>query len=274
MTDTPPGDIAAALDAARDNTEIIDPGLDIAGVAVVARRQDVDVEVVDLTKHLAAPHRSKGTTKALTAEGFIAGITRLVDTDAIVYADIDTCTLVAILNDDEPEGAGWRDHRVTYTPQPTPEWLLWTSNQGLHDQAKFARIIEDGEVDIRNPSATVMLDMAQTFNASSTAKFKQAGRLKDGRTQLVYEEEIDASAGEGMVSIPDVFTVEVRPFYGALPRTVECRLRFRLDRGELKIGYTISRPDEIRRESFLGDVIGAVTTAGLTVLDAIPADPR
>lgn len=269
-------DLAAALDAARPNATQIDVAAP-SSVVALTRRDDVVVEIVDLEAHQPTPTRQSGIIRALNADGFIRTVQRLEVQgiqEAVVYADADACQLVAILNDDTAGVPGWRDMRVGFEPQATPEWSHWINNQGLVEQAKFAKALEDGETEIRTPSATVMLDLAQTFNASTTAKFKQAGRLKDGRTQLVYEEEIDATAGEGIAAVPDSFTIEVRPFYGAEPVTVECRLRYRIDRGDLRIGYTIHRPEEIRRTSFAVDVVGKVEAAGLAVLDAVPALAR
>jgi uncharacterized protein YfdQ (DUF2303 family) len=276
MTDLPTlidsGDVAAALEAARPNIDHAD--IQVPPTALVlARRDDVVVEVVDTERLADAPRRSIGTVKALTAVGFLAAVARVKTDATAVYADIDATTLTAVINDDLGTEPGWRDHRITYSPQVTPEWEHWINGQGLRTQGEFATVIEGGELEIREPSATVMLELAQTFQASSSAKFKQAGRLRDGRTQLVYEEDIEATAGEGLVAIPDVFVIEVRPFYGAEPRRVECRLRYRLDRGDLRIGYTIQRPEEILRDSFERDVVAQV---GLhhDVIAAAPAGQR
>lgn len=272
--------VASALAAAEEHALVLDHQAD-GHLIVVAHPTDRQIQKLDLEQYLPAPTRQRGTIRALTAEGFVDAFAHRArgadDSVAAVYADIDNVKLVAVLNDDEAGATGWGDHRITYQPQHTPEWNHWVKRQGLHPQDKFAEALEGGELEIRNPSATVMLDLAQTFHASTTAKFKQAGRLKDGRTQLVYEEEIEAKAGEGegIVDIPDSFTIEVRPFYGAEPVEVRCRLRYRLERGTLAIGYTIIRPDEIVRDSFVADVVGHVreALAGFPVVEAIPADP-
>lgn len=265
-------DVAAALEAARPNLDHVDVQVPTTALAV-ARRDDVIVEVVDTERLAAAPRRTTGTVKALTAQGFLDAVARVKSGTTGVYADIDATTLTAVVNDDVVDEPGWRDHRIVYTPQVTPEWSHWVGGQGLRTQGEFATVLEGGELEIREPSATQMLDLAQTFQASSSAKFKQAGRLRDGRTQLVYEEELEATAGEGLVAIPDVFVIEVRPFYGAEPRRVECRLRYRLDRGDLRIGYTIQRPDEILRDSFERDVVAHVQLLH-DVVAAVPAGPR
>lgn len=266
-TEAAPTDVGAALDAARPNIDTVDA---VNGAVVVAHRDDVLIDTHDLERFAANPTRSRGNRAALTADGFTDLVKRFGYEGTTVYANVDSCSLVAVLNDDY-EDPGWRDDRVTFTPTPTPEWKHWTEHQGLTEQGKFAEVIEAGETEIRTPSATIMLQIAETFHASTQAKFKQAGRLKDGRVQLVYEEDIDAAAGEGLVAIPDVFVIEVRPFYGAEPVSVECRLRYRLDRGELKIGYFIHRPAEILRESFIGDVKAQVAEqVPYPVVDAHP----
>lgn len=276
MTDpNPTGDVAAALAAAEEHAQVL-PDVEDGNLLIVARRTDRAIDTLDLERFLPAPTRPRGTVQALTAQGFVDAFThRTVDeTPAVVYADVDAVRLVAVLNDDEADRPGWRDHRITYEPLLTPEWRHWAGHQGLGSQERFAQALEDGETEIRKPSATKMLELAQTFHASVGAKFKQAGRLRDGRTQLVYEEEIEATAGDGMAEIPDTFTIEVRPFYGAKPVEVVCRLRYRLERGQLVIGYTIQRPDEIVRTSFETDVVGRVRDQlkGSPVIEASPAD--
>jgi uncharacterized protein YfdQ (DUF2303 family) len=265
--------VAAALEAAQPAAKILDQQL-VNDVLVIAERQDGRTHQLDLERYLPDPARSRGTVQALTAAGFVASFKHRSTAWSVIYADTDQTCLVAVLNDDDDQTPGWRDHRITYTPQPTPEWRHWTTHQGLHSQDVFARALEEGETEIRNPSATVMLELAETFHASVGAKFKQAGRRTDGRTQLVYEEEIEATAGEGMAEIPDSFTIEVRPFYGARAVEVVCRLRYRLNRGELQIGYRIHRPDEIVRHAFDTDVVGSIRDQlpDILVVEGVPAD--
>lgn len=273
-------DVSAALDAAEDHVEILDT-TDSNKVLVVSRRDDYKVEVHDLEKYQLAPSRPRGTVRAMTADGFTRAVDRRLDNDdtfqTVVYSDVDRLTLTAVLNDDHEGTAGWRDNRVEWTPEATPEWLHWTRNVGLHDQAVFAAIVEEGESDITQPASTVMLEIAQTFQASTEAKFKKVGRLRDGRTQFVYEEDVEAKAGEGEgdVAIPETFTVALRPFYGAEAVPVVCKLRWRLIRGDLSIGYTITRPQEIQREAFVAVVASIEDDAlgHLLFVEGKPADP-
>lgn len=279
----PSGDVAAALEAAEKHAQILPDVVDDGTLIVVAHRDDRVVEQIDLERYEAQPTRPRGTVKALTADGFVAAHKQLAGpegrADAVIYANPDSCALVAVLNDDHQDGGpGWRDHRIQLSLQTTPEWQHWTTNKGLKSQQQFAEIIEAGEDDIiGTPSATTMLEIAQTFHASIGAKFKQQGILRSGKTQLVYEEDIDAKGqtSEGLVDLPDSFTVAVRPFYGAEPRELVCKLRFRIKGGELAIGYTLNRPDEVKREAFATDVVGFVREqlTDATVIEGVPAEP-
>lgn len=277
------GDVAAALAAAEPAIKVLDRrDDDLFDPLVVARRQDHVVDTLDLEGFAETPGRQRGVVTALTADGFITTfeartLGRGEDSpEAAIYADIDQVELVAVLNDDYANTAGWRDHRITYKPTLTPEWKLWVAGQDLGPQSRFAETIEAGEREIVHPSATEMLDLAQTFHASTSAKFKMHGRLRDGRTQVTYEEEVDATAGvDGEAKIPAEFTLKMRPFYGAEPVEVRARIRFRLLRGALEIGYFLDRPDEVLRSSFVADVVDHVAAElpKAPMLHARPAGP-
>lgn len=272
-------DVAAALWAAGDRAQIIahEAG---PSVLVTACRDDVTVRHDDLERYFPEPARARGTVKVFTAEGFCTAYQhRTVDDaryGAVVYADPDTCRLIAVLDDDYGAHPGWREHRVQLDLKPTDEWKLWESHQGYRTQEDFAEVIEAGENEIVEPSATTMLDIAQTFHATMGAKIKRANRLSDGRTQFVYDEDIEATAGVGgETTIPATFTIRVRPFLGAEPVQVECRLRYRVERGgAFKIGYQMDRPDEVKRESFARDVLDQirVTLPDATLIEGVPAD--
>lgn len=260
-------DVAAALDAAEPSVrvEAIDAEVD---AVVIASPVGATHAVVNLEKYRNVPWRPRGTVRAVSADGFIAAVGVRGGTGTL-YADPDACKLVAVLNDD-----GWRDDRVDLDLRATPEWTLWTTNQGLKAQSAFAVVIEEGAEEIVTPSSVTMLELAQTFHASTSAKFKQAGRLQDGRTQFTYEEEIDAKAGDGgALSIPAEFTLALRPFFGADRIEVKARLRYRLSRGELQIGYFLHRADDVRRAAF-DDVTAKVSGAlDLPLVAGSPASP-
>lgn len=220
----------------------------------------VDTEVI-----ASAPRRSRGLVKVHDAASFVHAVKLRLgenpDYPAVVYADEERMQLVAVLNDDYPDEPGWRDHRVELTLRPRPEWLHWRAKSGSFlDQEKFAEHIEEGLPELVNPSAADMLDLAQTFQASTSGRFKQSGKLASGAVQFVYEEDIEATAGVGgTLAIPEKLTLGVAPFFGSDRFEVTARFRYRLKAGELTLGYILDRPLEVERAAF-GTVRDTVAT--------------
>lgn len=212
----------------------------------------------DHEPYAARPRRPRGAVHVHDADSFIAAVTRRQQPDLapVIYADEEHVALVAVLNDDEADLAGWRDYRVELSLRRTKEWQHWLAADGqLLAQEAFADHVERGLNELREPDSATMLELAQTFHATTSGRFKGGHRIASGARQVVYEEEIDASAGAtpGTVTLPDVILLAVRPFYGADLYEVRARFMFRLRDGKLTLGYRIDRPHEVERAAF-GDV--------------------
>jgi len=111
------------------------------------------------------------------------------------------------------------------------------------------------------------LEMAETFEASKSVQFKSGNRLKDGQRQLTYVETIDARAGtSGSVNIPDSILLNLSPFDGADPVVMGARIRYRIDGGNLRIGYVLDRPDLVLRSAFDAVLEGIEEQTGITAL--------
>lgn len=243
-------------------------------VQVVAHGDCTEVEVIDLERHLPNPARSRGTVRVSSAGGFVSACNRRGSPEATtVYADESTQSLVAVLDDDTSERPGWRSNRVELHLQRTEEWRHWYDHQGIGKQQEFARVIEIGEAEIVDPSPTRMLELAETFHASVDARFKTASRLRDGRTQIVWDENVEATAGEeGMLEIPSVFELSVTPYYGAQPARLNARLKYRIKSGDLAIGYELVRPGDVLRQSYADFVaLTRVDLPGWTFIEGTPA---
>lgn len=222
--------------------------------------------LLDLQPHEAQPRRARGTITVHDGRSFCRALTQrspgpdAADYEPVLYADAEHAALVAILNDDGHDGSGWRDYRIALALRPTPEWTRWKNGQGLGDQGRFAQAIEDGEDEIVDPSPALMLEIAQTFSASVGSKFGQATRLKDGRRQLSYVENIEANAGEtGNLVLPDEFLIRLAPYVGADEVDVRCRIRFTVRAAQLQIGYVLVHPEKVEADAF--DVVLAEVQA-------------
>lgn len=247
MADTEAEAIAAM--AAEPQIHDITPG----ELETIAYPPGWTIVTADHERFLPKPRRSAGRIVVRDAAGFTNAIHQRANTvPAVLYADEATQSLVAVLNDDLAAEPGWRDYTVVLELRRRPEWMHWLSLDGkLVAQAEFATHIEDGLKEIVLPSAADMLDLAQTFEATTNAKFKGGQRLATGERQFVYEEDIDAKAGTaGQVAIPDTFTLRIAPFYGGAPVDIDARFRFQLRGGDLKLGYRLDRPDDVALSAF------------------------
>jgi uncharacterized protein YfdQ (DUF2303 family) len=261
--------IAAAVAAA--DPKIVEPGT-VYSVTVPDGTQH---QIVDLEKYLPVPSRKKGSA-AFTEGGSLARYVKdhdAGDGSAMLYADPDALTVVAVLNGHRGDSAGWGDHRATLTLRHTPEWKHWLALNGqLVDQVKFAEHLEDGLAEIVEPPGAEMLELAQTFQANTKVAFKSFRQLDNGQRQVSYEETIDAKAGtKGNITIPPRFQLGLAPFDGAEPYRLDARLRFRIREGDLRIGYVLDRPDVVMRAAF-DDVLTSLETAtGLVAFHGRPS---
>lgn len=225
-----------------------------------------------LEPYQATPRRKKGTVALTTA----ASLTQYFNVHKVagseVFADWRSRKAVAVLNDHAEADAGWGDHRAVLTLVATPEWEKWWGKDTTWmSQADFAEHITDTAADVVSPDTADLLEMAETFSATKSVNFKSGHRLKDGQRQLTYVENIDASAGTyGDVTIPDSILLKLAPFDGADAVEIGARVRYRIDGGNLRIGYVLDRPDLVLRGAF-DQVIGAVEEqTGITALRGTP----
>lgn len=269
-----------------DNTQAI---IDAATRAADPKALDNDTElysvvipagaihaVIDTEKLLAPykdhPRRKRGQVALTTA----ASLTQYVNLHKVagseIFADWRSRVAVAVLNDHAEADAGWGDHRATLTLVATPEWARWDDSESLWmSQADFAEHITDTSADVVSPDTADLLEMAETFSASKSVQFKSGHRLKDGQRQLTYVENIDASSGtHGDVTIPDTILLKLAPFDGADAVEIGARVRYRIDGGNLRIGYVLDRPDLVLRGAFDQVVAAVEEQTGITALRGTP----
>lgn len=253
---------------------------------------ETEIAVIDLDAYRATavtaehPVRKSGTVTVRDAASFIGYVRKHGDEHTEVWADLSDRTVTAVLNaHHEGDGpAGWGDHRVQLRLAMSPAWNRWTGSNGeFMAQEEFAELVEERSVDFRGGdggqfySAADMLELAQTFKATSGSTFEASHRVKSGETQLVYTEETTATAGRrGDLAIPDQFRLVVQPFLGGTPYAVYCRLRYRIDRNSkrLYLGFLMERPHDVLEEAFKGyvDEIRGVRPDGTVDLIGIEQD--
>lgn len=252
----------------------VDPARLEPGVTYSVIVPDGSVQaIIDTDLLLDIPKRTKGNVYLHEGNALAAYVNRFFATG--IFADAPKATITAVCNGPTEDGPGWGDHRAVLALQHTPEWKLWSCKSGtLGDQVRLAELFEDRIMDIVDPDGATMLELAQSFHASSSARFKSGVRLASGERQFVYEETVEARAGrKGDLTVPERFTLSLAPFVGEEPVTLTARLRFRVNGGDLQIGFVIDRLADVLRDAFTNAVErieGELTTGTPVYFGAAP----
>lgn len=226
----------------------------------------LDLNTEEYVNRLPVPQRKTGLTVVEDVASFQAYYTKHADEDSETYVNVNQRTITTVLNAHSQEAPRWGDHQLMLQLKCTTAWKAWTAHdRKWMSQREFAEHIEEHLEDIREPAAAEMLEMAQSFQAKTTVKFASGTRLSSGDTNLTWEETTDASAGaKGQIKIPATFKIAVPclelPVLEGEDRTVygiEARLRYRIERGQLGIGYLLTDPDAVLRDAVLA-VVGQV----------------
>lgn len=255
-----PGEVQAAINAGMALTEVQTFGNDdVPQLAAFVVPAGGKVEIRDLEdalkKYRDNPSRKTGCFHVHDAESFISYMGKHAAVNSEVWSDAQGQKIVGVINahDDVDSDAGWGDHTVVYQVALTDAWKAWAALDGkLVEQVAFANHIENRMLDIVSPDAATLLEMAQSFEATTNVSFSSANVLASGERQFVYREETEARAGRnGQLMIPKAFEILVQPFEGAETFPLTARLRYRLREGTLAIGYQLVNPQDVLRAAFV-----------------------
>jgi uncharacterized protein YfdQ (DUF2303 family) len=224
---------------------------------------------LDQDKYRDRPRRKAGTVKVHDADTLIAYIDKHGLPQTEVWADVSRASLVAIINahlgttgDGVEDYAGWSDHRAVLEVRHTPSWVAWLGlDKKWLTQTEFAEHIEDRAVDIVQPSGAEMLELAQSITATVGVAFESSKQLSSGERQLEYKETVTAKAGSrGRLDIPTSIELGLVPFEGAPKYKVTARFRFRINGGDLRLSYSLERPEDVVANAFT-DIVTKVGAA-------------
>lgn len=227
----------------------------------------------DLEHILPAPTRKRGTTDLTDAKSFIAVVKSQKRPETSLYSTINPPSFTAVFND-TADGAGWGDHRASYVPPLSPEWVTWVAASGRQQtQADFAQFIETNLPDIAEPAGADVLTVARTLEAKKKVNFASGVRLSDGSVQFVYEEDVQGSAQKGQMQIPETFVLAIPVFEGGDLWRMDANLRYRIqDGGRLTIWYELLRPHKVQ-EAAVNELRAQISAAtDLMMLSGRPAD--
>jgi uncharacterized protein YfdQ (DUF2303 family) len=269
---------AAADLGRRDSERALQPyDLDPSSALVVSKiLGDERVVVTDLEHHLDSPNRARGTVAIHDPGDFARYVQRIAEpVTTTVWADIDRGTVTALLDDHHKDGPGWRSHTVRLDLQSDPDWEAWTKRDNtLYAQVVFAEFLEQQMHTVTRPAAADIYEVATTLQAKRNITYASSVRLKSGDVKFTFNEETAAKAGQkGELEIPDEFTLRLAPFAYTSPVELTAKLRYRIEEGQLKIGYKLLRPAEIRRDAFsaiVGGIRGELGEALPVFLGSVP----
>ena len=243
------------------------------------------VERIDTSAMQPCPRRAKGAASTVNnVTAFIELVSRHMSDSVTLWANPDDPQIIAVLNDHHPTAdkaadresgtiqPGWRDWRVGLTMLRSDAWEEWRSvHRTSLGQTEFAEFVEDHLLDIIDPDGADLLEIAQTFQATTKVEFKSSKRLATGQEQLVYSEEIAASAGRaGEITVPQQFTIRTPIFVGEREVDIPVRLRYRIRGGDLTIQLVIDRPDERERDHFAAAMSAVEAELGVSVWTGRP----
>lgn len=216
--------------------------------------------LIDLERRGSEPRRTRGSVRVDDVESLVRLVNEFKSASTKLYANRDSGVVCAVLNDHTPGVPRWGDHQVTLGLKATRPWNAWVRNDNkLMSQADFAEFVEDSVDDFAQPTAAELLELAQTFHATTKVNFRESNYLQSGERQLVYEETVEAKAGsKGQIVIPKTFTLGLAPWEGCDRYSVTARLRFRINNGGLQLGYKLIGIDEVQRQAF-NDVLAEIT---------------
>ncbi len=165
-----------------------------------------------------------------------------------VWANIDARNVTAILDGH----TGLRKHTATLALKVSREWAEWAAIDGkLLNQATFAQFIEDHMSTIAEPGGALLVDICETLTGKTNVNWRSQTLGRNGQRQFVYEETIEAKAGQkGDLAIPTELTLVLRPFQGADPVAIKARFRYTLTEGRLSIGVKLAEPERALEDAF------------------------
>lgn len=214
--------------------------------------------------------------KMQTAESLSAYINRFKNSDTMLFADIGSDTIVAVVDyhavaDAQAVSPKLGTHRATLTLPKSLEWQTWTRASGsLMTHVAFATFLEENAIDIKNPPGADLLELCRDLQVAQNVNFGSSVRMGD-LTQINYQKDQDALS-KGSIALPQSIMLSIPVYFGEMPVPVIAFLRRQIDDGKLKLGVSLSRADNVRQEEF-HRIVDTVTAdvAQLTTVYGTPA---
>lgn len=236
---------------------------------------------------LAAPARKKGTVALNDAESFVAVVNDQKGENTRLFSTIEPPSFTAVFNH-TAAGSGWGDHRATYAAPLASEWKAWNGMDNKKvGQVDLAQFIENNLVDVvfidpkaegaasgevGSPDGSTLLEVCRTLEAKKKVDFKSAIRLADGSTQFTYDEDVQGSARQGQLQVPEQFSLGIPVFENGQKYRADVRLRYRIqDGGNLVMWLELIRPHKIIEDAVKQLRADIAEKTALPILNGTPS---
>lgn len=206
-------------------------------------------QAVDISKMLPPANRIKQRVELLSVAAFVAYVSRFNDSESVLFANETEAQYEAVIDYHGGNGSrGDCDHVANYRCPPSEQWTTWKGySTKAVGQSEFAQFIENNMPDIVRPPAAEMLSVALQLQVHKAATFQSEMKLANGEVQFRYEEQVKGTSKVGDLTIPESFQIQIPVFVDGPLFVIDCRLRYRLDEGKLRMWYELVRPAEVHR---------------------------
>lgn len=215
------------------------------------------------------PHIVKTAVVVDQRASLSAYVNRFSDIRSILIADYDACSIKAVLDwhfdndviaslDPQP-----REHTCTLELRPSEEFKRWAEMENsFHGQAEFAAFLEENAVDVIDPEPAVLIEISRDLEGTQGVTFKSSTRLENGDRSFVYETETRA---KGDIKVPREFVLSIPLYEGEEPVPLRCAFRWRINGGQLQMGFIWRRVEYQRRAHFMQIAVAAAEETGRPV---------
>lgn len=221
-----------------------------------------------------------------TTDSLVTYVNRMKNFDTMLFADISTNRIVAIIDYHKMPGANiygdghvetahsaaaqLNQHVAALNLPYSQEWLIWNKgDEVLMSHRVFASFLEENQIDVVSPPGGDLLELCRDLQVINNVNFSSSVRNGDYAT-LAFAKESDATS-KGEVQLPISITLKIPVYFGEAPVEVTAFMRRKIDDGKLSLGYKLIRAENIRQDEFhriVGMVGGSVE---LTTLYGRPA---
>jgi uncharacterized protein YfdQ (DUF2303 family) len=228
----------------------------------------IDVQLKDVTPpntiKTVKPDVIRQSVVLQTAESLIDYVGRFKTSNTVLFADIDSDTIVAAIDYHGQTDADHVAHKAVLKLPRSLEWQLWDEIDGaLQSQLDFARFIEENRGHFVRPDPANLLELVNGIHAIETVDFRAKVRTNSENVDFDIKastEAFGAVNGEKL-TLPTLFTINIPIYFGEEARDLEARLRWKKSQSEgLTLGIMLLRKEQERQAEFKA-VVDRITTA-------------